>query len=262
MRFFRTARPNDEMPFLEHLEELRWRILWSLVALLIGAAIGFVIVQKFQVLDLLIEPIRPLLGGTKLKYLSPTEPFFLTIKLALVVGLLLAFPIIFYQFWAFISPALTATERRYIVPALYMGVVLFLMGVALAYFVALPITLRFMMGFQAESLEQNIVIGPYLGFVVKLLLAFGVLFELPVVILVLAALGIVDSKMLAEKRRHAIFIITVLASVITPGDVILLTLFLIAPLMLLYEFSIGLAKFVERRRVEPAGQESQWAGAD
>lgn len=262
MRFFRSARATDEMPFLEHLEELRWRILWSLVALLIGAVIGFVLVEAFQVLELLIRPIQPLLGGTKLKYLSPTEPFFLTIKLALVVGFLLAFPVIFYQLWAFVSPALTDTERRYIVPALYMGLVLFLMGVALGYFAALPVTLKFMMGFQAEVLEQNIVAGPYLAFVVKLLLAFGVLFELPVVILVLAALGIVDSKMLAEKRRHAIFIITVLASVITPGDVILLTLFLIAPLMLLYEFSIGLAKFVERRRVEPAGQESQWAGAD
>jgi sec-independent protein translocase protein TatC len=242
----RTA--DQEMPFLDHLEELRWRILWSLAAVLVGTVVGFIVVVRFEVLALLIAPIKPLLEGTELKYLSPTDPFFITLKLAVAVGLLLATPIVIYQAWAFISPALLPHERRAIVPSFYLGLVLFLGGVALGYFAVLPITLEFMMGFQAESLEQSITIGHYMSFVVRLLLAFGLVFELPVVILVLAIVGVVDSRMLASKRRYALVASVIVASVITPGDFVVLTLFMMIPLVLLYELSIGLARLVERRR--------------
>src|SRR5690606_12276141 len=171
-----------------------------------------------------------------------------TLKLAVAVGLLLATPIVIYQAWAFISPALLPHERRAIVPSFYLGLVLFLGGVALGYFAVLPITLEFMMGFQAESLEQSITIGHYMSFVVRLLLAFGLVFELPVVILVLAIVGVVDSRMLASKRRYALVASVIVASVITPGDFVVLTLFMMIPLVLLYELSIGLARLVERRR--------------
>ena len=236
------------MPFLDHLEELRRRILWSLIALFAGAGIGFWLVMHFDVLSLLVAPILPLLDTGRLKYLGPTDPFFITLKLGIVVGVLLALPVVVYHIWAFVSPAMEPAERRVILPTLYLGLVLFAAGVALAYFLALPMTLRFMMGFQTETLEQSIVAAAYLGFVVKLLLAFGVVFELPVVILVLALLGVVDARMLASKRRHALVAIAVLASILTPGDVIVLTLFMMVPLILLYELSIGLAKLVERRR--------------
>ncbi len=245
----RGADP-DAMPFLDHLEELRRRILWILAALLVGFFIGLWVVTHFEVLRLLISPIEPLLGDTKLKYLSPTDPFFVTLKLAAVVGLLLVLPLIVYHIWAFFAPALLPSERRAIVPALYLGLVLFAAGVALAYFLALPITLRFTMGFQGESLEQSIVIGPYLAIVVRLLLAFGAIFELPVVMLVLASLGLVSSRALREKRRYAIVAIALVASIITPGDVVLLTVFLMVPLLLLYELSIALTRLVERRRTE------------
>lgn len=261
MDFLKRSNPVAEMPFLDHLEELRRRILWSVVAILVGAAIGFWLVTHFDVLNLLIDPVRPYLGEGKLKYLSPTDPFFITIKLAVVVGLLLALPILVHQVWAFVSPALTRRERRTIVPTLYLGLVLFLAGVAMAYFLALPMTLKFMMGFQAESLEESLVIGAYLGFVIKMLLGFGAVFELPVVILVLALLGVVDSKMLASKRRHALVINVVVASLLTPGDVIVLTLFMMVPLILLYEMSIGLAKLVERRRPEAEAASSHWVEA-
>jgi len=246
--FKRFGRTPDEMPFLDHLEELRWRIIWSLLAVLVGTVAGFLLVYHFDVLGLLVRPIEPFLSGGKLKYLSPTEPFFLTLKLAVVVGALLASPIVFYQIWAFVAPALLPQEKRAIVPALYLGLVLFAAGVALAYFLVLPLTLRFMMGFQVESLEPNITVNPYLSFVVKLLLAFGILFEMPVVIMVLAALGVVNSKMLASKRRHALVINVVIASIVTPGDMVTLTVFMMVPLALLYELSIGLARMVERRR--------------
>jgi sec-independent protein translocase protein TatC len=248
------------MPFLEHLEELRWRILWSLGALLVGVIIGFVIVQQLGVLELLIRPIEPVLEDQKLIFLGPADAFFITLKLAVVVGLLLALPVIVYHIWAFVAPALLPREKRAIVPALYFGLVLFCLGAALAYFVVLPLTLRFMMGFQSDVLEASITATAYLAFVVKLLLAFGIAFELPIVVLVLSVLGIVDAQRLAKGRRYAVVGGVILASFLTPGD-ILSTLLMLGPLILLYELSIGLAKMVERRRERLAAAEAAEVGA-
>src|SRR5215217_1768004 len=142
--------PAGEMPFLDHLEELRWRLIWSLIAVTLCAVLGYFLVTRLDVLGLLVEPIKPFLHGTKLKYLSPTEPFFITLKLAVSVGLVLASPIVIYQIWAFLAPALLPSEKRVIVPALYMGVVLFLVGVVMSYEIVLPMTLKFTMGFQTE----------------------------------------------------------------------------------------------------------------
>jgi sec-independent protein translocase protein TatC len=243
-----------EMPFLDHLEELRWRLIWSLAAIIVCAIGGFFLVTHFDVLGILVAPITPYLHGSKLKYLSPTEPFFITLKLAVAVGLLLASPIVVYQIWSFLSPALLPGERRLIIPALYLGLVLFALGVLMSYRLALPMTLGFTMGFQTESLEQNIVIGEYLSFVTRLLLAFGGVFEMPVVVLILSAMGLVTPEFLAAKRRHAIVIITLLASVLTPGDVITLTLMMMVPLILLYELSIVLSRLVVRRRRRAAAE--------
>ena len=248
--FAKTA--SGEMPFLDHLEELRWRLIWSLIAVTVCAVAGYFLVTRLDVLGLLVEPIKPFLHGTRLKYLSPTEPFFITLKLAISVGLVLASPIVIYQIWAFLSPALLPSEKRVIVPALYMGLVLFALGVTMSYKIVLPMTLSFTMSFQTESLEQSIVIGEYMAFVTRLLLAFGGVFELPVVILILSAMGLVTPEFLTGKRRHAIVIITVLASVLTPGDVITLTLMMMVPLILLYEFSILLSRLVTRRRLAAA----------
>jgi sec-independent protein translocase protein TatC len=239
------------MPFLDHLEELRWRILWSALAIVIASVVGFLLVHYLGVMEILIRPIEGLLGTTdKLKYFSPADPFFITLKLAIVVGIILAFPIIVYHVWNFLSPALTRDERRAIVPALYLGLVLFCLGVAMAYFVALPVTLVFLMGFQTDFLEQSIEVGRYLGFVTKLLIGFGVVFELPVVVMVLTALGLVTPDFLRSKRRHSAVAITVLASFLTPGDVITLTVLMMAPLLVLYEISIVLSGMIYRKRRE------------
>ncbi|MDQ3556524.1 MAG: twin-arginine translocase subunit TatC [Gemmatimonadota bacterium] len=249
MSLFRKIRRESgigEMPFWDHLEELRWRLLYSLLAVGVCTVVGFFLVTRFDVLGILTAPITPFLQGTRLKYLSPTDPFFITLQLAILVGVLLASPIIIYQIWAFLSPALMPTERRVIIPSLYMGLVLFASGVLMAYYIVLPITLQFTMGFQTESLEQNIVIGQYMSVVTRLLLAFGIVFELPVVILILSALGVVTPEFLASKRRHAFLGITVLSAVITPGDVITVTVLMMIPLYLLYEFSIVLSRLVTR----------------
>ena len=237
-----------EMPFLDHLEELRWRILKSLATLFLSVIVGFLFVHYLNVTVLLVRPIEPFLGsqGGRLAAFSPLTPFFLELKLALIVGLLLAFPIIVYQVWAFLSPALEKQERRVIIPALYMGLVLFSLGALLAYLI-LPISLDFLFAFQADYLNLVIGANEYLSFVVRLLLAFGIIFELPVVVLILSVLGLVTPTFLRTKRRFAIVGITVAASFLSPGDVGIVTVLMMAPLILLYEFSILLSAMVWRR---------------
>ncbi|HWV56745.1 MAG TPA: twin-arginine translocase subunit TatC [Longimicrobiales bacterium] len=262
MKVLQARSPTGEMPFLDHLEELRWRIIWSLVAVVSGAVIGFVFVYYLPVLDWLSQPIQPFLNGEKLMVLTPAGSFMITVKLGLWVGIILAAPVVIYQVWAFVSPALLPHEKRAIVPALYFGLLLFAAGVALAYFFVLPLSLRFLASFQVDALEYNIVATEYLSFVVQMLLAFGLMFELPIVILVLAVLGIVNSKMLASGRRYALVLITIGACVVTPGDVSS-SIFLMLPLLLLYEVSIWLARMIERRRAaaaaEDAWSEASWA---
>jgi sec-independent protein translocase protein TatC len=247
-RFFRKQSSN-EMPFLDHLEELRWRLIWSLATVLVCAIAGYFIVERYDVLGLLTEPVEPYLNGGKLNYTSPTFPFFITLKLGIITGLLIAAPVVVYHVWAFLSPALMPAEKRAIIPALYFGLVLFAAGVAMAYYLVLPATLRFTMSFQVESLEEDLNAQDYLSLVVRLLLAFGVVFEMPVVILALSALGIVTPEFLAEKRRYAIAAITVLSAVLTPGDVITVTIMMMVPLVLLYELSIVLSRVVTRKRL-------------
>ena len=254
------------MPFLDHLEELRWRILWSLLAVAVGAVIGWFLVTRLDVLGLLIDPMRPLLEDGRLAYLSPADPFTVTLKLTLTTGVILASPVVIYQIWIFLSPALLPEEKKAIVPALYFGLLLFIAGMALAYFAALPVMFRFFAQFQQQSLEQNITIGPYMAVVVRTLIGFGLVFELPVVMLVLAVVGVVDTAALKKGRRWAIVIITVVASFITPGDVVILTVFLMVPLLLLYELGIWLARVVERRREKRLAEyeeerADQWAGS-
>ena len=250
MKLFRSN--PGEMPFLDHLEELRWRLIWSLGTVVIFAALGFVVVMKFDVLGILVHPIEPFLHESKLKYLSPMDPFYITLKLGILLGLITAAPVVIYHLWSFLAPALTRTEKRAIMPSLYLGVVLFAAGVAMAYYLVLPATLKFTMSFQVESLEQNIVIGEYMSMVVRLLLAFGIVFEMPVVILALSVLGVVTPELLASKRRYAIAIITIVASVVTPGDVVTITIMMMIPLVALYELSIVLSKVVYRNRLRAA----------
>lgn len=240
------------MPFLDHLEELRWRIFWSILAVGLGSAIGFALVYYFEVLQLLLAPVRAASNDPNLRliYLSPSDPFFITLKLGIMVGLILGFPVVVYQIWAFLSPALEKEEKRAVVPALYLGLVLFVAGVSMGYFAALPVTLEFFKAFQPGALEAQLEASKTLAFITKMLLAFGIVFELPVVVMILSAMGLVTPQFLRDKRRHAAVAMAVLASLITPGDVITLTILMLVPLLLLYELSIFLSAVIYRRRKE------------
>lgn len=237
-------RGPAEMPFLDHLEELRWRILWSLAALVVGGVVGFFLVKELGVLGILERPIRDLLPpGQKLAYTNPTTPFLITLKLALLVGLLLALPVIVYQAWAFLSPALYDRERRYVVPSSVAAVVLFGLGVAMAYFLVLPFGLRFLLGFQAEALTPIITIDEYLRFTVTILLAFGLVFEMPILLVVLGLLGVVTPEKLRRGRRYAVVVLATISALLTPADVGTMAMMLV-PMLLLYEISIWLVRLL------------------
>ena len=253
------------MPFLDHLEELRWRIIWSLVALVVGSVIGFFAVTELNVIGLLERPIRDLLPDQRLLYTSPTTPIMVTFKLSFVVGGILAIPVVAYQAWAFLSPALYERERKFVIPGVGVAFVLFLVGVAMAYFVVLPFGLRFLLGFQSESLAPIITVDEYLRFATGMILAFGVIFELPVIMVLLGLLGIVTPERLRHYRRHAIVVIAVLAAVLTPADPWTMAMMMV-PMVLLYEFSIWLVRVVVRPseradlREGPAGGEGGEGG--
>ena len=260
------TKRKSEMPFLDHLEELRGRMLWSLLALTICCAVGIFAVIRLNVMDVLLEPLYSVVAGLaaddpaflgvldsgRMAFLNLTEPLFFIIKLGMYTGLLLASPIIVYHIWAFLSPALEERERRLIVPSMTFGLFLFAAGVSLAYFVALPMTIRFLLLFGAQWFSATLTVGYYFPLVMRLLIVFGVVFELPVVVVILTSLGLVTPAFLRAKRRHAIVLITILASFLSPGDVFQVTLLLMVPLILLYEVSILLSTMIVRRRANAA----------
>ena len=239
---------SGEMPFLDHLEELRWRIIYSLGALVIGIAIGFLVTFKLDLIGVLQRPVVPYLRGQTLVFTHPGDTFSAILQMSFVVGIVIALPVIGYNVWAFLSPALYRHERRVVIPVLLSATLLFLGGVALAYFLVLPLTLKFLFGLEAESLTPMITVSEYFGFVTSMCLAFGGVFEVPIVIVGLSALGIVSPQTLGKFRRYAVIISYGAAAIITPGDLLTTTIALAIPLYLLYELSVAVSYIIFRRK--------------
>jgi Tat protein translocase TatC len=239
--------PRGEMPFLDHLEELRWRILWSLLAIFVGTIAGWFLLDKIDLIEVLKRPIAPYLPGGRLIFTSPAEPFMLTLKVAFAVGCLVASPVVIYQIWAFLAPALYEREKRLIVPALAVGAVLFAAGAMACYQWLLPAALRVLLAFQRADLSAMITIDRYFGMAVPFVVGCGLIAELPLVVTILASLGIVTPQFLGRQRRYAIVIAAFLAAILTPPDAVSMMLML-GPLLLLYEISIWCAWVASRRR--------------
>jgi len=235
------------MPFLDHVEELRWRILKSLVAVLLASLVGWVIVEHVDVIRMLMRPIIPLLPDGKLKFTSPTEPFLITLKFAFALGLVIASPVVIYQVWAFLTPALYDREKRLIVPALSVGVVLFLTGAAVAYQWLLPRVLRMLFSFQPQVFSPIITADGYFSFAAQFLIAIGLAMELPLVVVILTALGLVTPQFLARNRRYSLAIAAVAAALLAPPDALSMLVGIVL-LMALYEVSIWCAWIVIKRR--------------
>jgi len=237
---------EEKLPITDHIEELRWRLIKCVIAV----GVGFVATYAFKerIFEFLVAPLaRVLPENSHLIYTSLPEAFITYLKVAFFAGLVLATPVIFYQLWKFIMPGLYENERRYVLPFMIVATLFFVTGVSFAYYVVFPYGFQFFLGFQTDSIAAMPAMKEYLGFVMKLMLAFGITFELPVIMFFLAKMGIVGPQVLKRNRKYAVLIVFVLAAILTPPDVISQILLAI-PLLILYEVSIWVTHFVRKKK--------------
>lgn len=233
-----------EMSFLQHLEELRWRLIYGLLGLLIGFFIAWGFVD-FLVEQILLLPAKT--ANIKLQNLKPFGQLFLYLQVAMIAGFILSIPNVFYQFWSFISPALHKNERKYIKSIVVFSSFCFAGGVIFAYYIMLPLSLKFATAFGTPEIENNFAITEYLSIVLSVLIGAGVVFELPMLSFFLSKIGILTPKFMRTYRRHAIVIILITAAILTPGTDPVSQMILAVPLVLLYEISILVSKISQKK---------------
>lgn len=227
-----------------HLIELRSRVVKMSAAVLVGSVVGFIFHKS--ILSWLIVPYQAAVENAQLAFFRPTEAFSVSMRLSLFGGLVLASPVIIYQVWRFVSPALTKQERRYVIPLSLVLAVLFASGIALGYW-SLERGLGFLFDFGGDSLEPVIQAESYLSFAMRFIFVFGIAFEFPVFMFAAAAAGIVSSRALRENRRWAVTAIVVIGAVITPSGDPLTLLLLSTPLYILYEITILAIRFILKK---------------
>ncbi|TVR90362.1 MAG: twin-arginine translocase subunit TatC [Spirochaetaceae bacterium] len=230
-----------QLSFVEHLEELRRRLFISALVVVV-ASIG-----SYFFIDFIIALIEAPARGLDFIYISPPELFVAYMRIAVICGLAISSPVVLYQFWKFVKPALNKREQRYLLFALYMGVVFFAIGVSFAYIMVLPLALEFFVRIAAPGIEPLFSFAYYLGFVTSVLLAFGVVYQLPLFVVLLGSLGLVSPAFLRKHRKLVLLGIVVLSAFLTPPDVVSQVM-LSGPIMLLYELSILLTVLITRKR--------------
>jgi sec-independent protein translocase protein TatC len=241
---------DDKMPFMEHLGELRTRIIRSLCALLVGLVVAFPASERIT--DFLARPITKL--GYKLVFTAPTEAFWVQMKVALITGLFISSPAILWQVWAFIAPGLHAHERKYAAPFVIIGSLMFVAGGAFALLVVTPYAISFLLSFARDTLQPMITLENHVGFVLKFTLAFGLVFELPLILTILSRMGVVTPRALAKNRKYAILGAFVCAAILTPTPDAFNQTLMAGPLILLYEVGIVCARLFGRRRAAAVAQ--------
>ena len=244
MARLKAADFDERLTLVEHLDELRTRIIAC--ALILVLAIGVCFWQDELLLDIANKPLPP---GFEPVTLSPTEPFFTTVKLAFYGGLLISLPILLYQAYAFVLPALAPHEKKLVLPFLLSVPVLFIGGATFGYFIVMPAALDFLLGFNADSFDIQLRGSEYYGFFILTLISIGILFQIPIAVLAVCRLGIVTPQQLGRNRRYALLIIAV-AAMLLPGTDPVTMLLAMAPLYALFEFSLLLAKAFGR----PSGE--------
>ena len=229
------------MGFLEHLEELRGRIIKSLVSIILFSIGAYFFSERL--IDFISKPIP------ELYFMSPTEAFAIRIKLSLIAGMIASVPVIFYHLWQFVVPGLFEREIKLVVPVVLASTIFFLIGATFCFLLVLPLSIKFLLGFGTEKLKPMIKIGDYVSFVSYLILAFGAVFELPVIAFFLGKLGIITPQTLIKGRRYAIVGMLILSALITPPD-LFSQLMLAGPLYFLYEVSIVVVRIVQKKKSE------------
>lgn len=237
-----------DLPLLEHLEELRQRLIRIFASILIFSIVAYVFSDKL--VDVLVKPVGEVF------FREPTGAFLVRIKISAFCGIMISVPVFLYHFWKFVVPGLYAHEAKYLTPIIFFGTIFFFGGSAFCFFLVVPIAMTFLKEFGTENLKPLIDIKEYFSFVFWMCLAFGAVFELPIVSFFLGKLGIIRSQMLARGRRYAVVIILFLAMVLTPPDIF--SQFMLAvPLYVLYEVSIVVVRMTGRREKPRAGSEDQ-----
>lgn len=247
---------SEAKPIIGHLVELRKRLIWVIVAMIVGTAASFGFVN--EIYGFLVTPLAEAMGqndNQRLIATALTEPFFVYLKVAFFAGVFLTFPFLLYQIWRFIAPGLYKNEKSAFLPFMVATPVLFFAGGVVVYYVLMPMAWAFFLGFQTEASETVLAIeleqkvGDYLDLIMTLIFAFGICFQLPVLLTLLGKAGLISAQSLASKRKYAIIIAFVVAAFLTPADV--LSMFALAvPLLVLYEISILLVRYVQPKEPE------------
>jgi len=236
---------DEKLPFTSHLEELRKRIIICIIAVVLGFLGSYFFAE--QIFSFLVKPLQEELPPDSLLiFTALPEAFFAYLKLSLFAGIFLASPVILWEVWCFVAPGLYDHEKRYVYPFVSFSTLFFVAGVLFCYLVVFPISFKFLIGYGSEAIKPLPSIKEYLSFSCKMLLAFGIIFELPLFVLFLAKIGIVDDKMLRSKRKFAILGVFIVAAILTPPDVFSQVL-MAFPLIVLYEISILVAKFFGKK---------------
>ncbi len=230
-----------EMSFWEHLEELRWRLIKAVIGVVLGGIIAAVFID-YIMNDFLLAPAKQTVPPLELINLKPYGQLVLYFEVILVCGVILSVPNLFFQLWKFIEPGLLPGERKYISSIVVFSSLCFLGGITFAYFVMLPTALKFFAAFGTQAITNNIAVDEYFSFVISVMLAAGIVFELPMISFFLSKLGILTPKFMRKYRKHAIIIILILAGLLTPSPDITSQLLLGVPLLILYEISIIISK--------------------
>ena len=239
---------GEKQPFLSHLEELRNRIIYCAIAVGIGFVVSYIF--KEDLFNILVSPLKEQLPGEdRLIYTGLPEMFLTYLKAAFISGILLVSPFLFYQLWMFIAPGLYQKEKKYVLPFVVSSTLLFVGGALFGYFVVFPFGFKFFLSFASDTVQALPSVKQYFSFSLKLLIAFGLVFELPVVVFFLSRMGLVTATFLRKKRKYAILLTFVLAAILTPPDVITQAM-MAGPLIILYEVGIMIAKVSERKKKE------------
>ena len=236
---------NESMPFLDHLEELRWRLIKSIASVLIGAVISFYFID--QIIEFLVKPTEALKNSMDLQVLKVQGMFMIKWSIALFGGIIISIPVLTFQIWKFVAPGLYIDEKKYIIPLIIFTFLSFLCGLIFAYMIVIPFSLGFFTSVGFEGIQNNFSINYYFSFITWLMIGSGLIFELPVIVFILSVIGLLTPAFMRHYRRYAIVIILVLSAFITPPDPVSLVLMSI-PLLVLYEVSIGVSWLVNRKK--------------
>lgn len=236
---------SEAMSFVDHLTELRRRLLYSLYAIIVTSIFSYN--YSAEIFDIIRQPIAPYLHGQGFVFTAPMDKFVAHIKITLLSGVILACPFWVYQIWKFVAPGLYTKEKRYTAGFIVTGSLLFFLGVAFAFYVVYPVAFEFLLTYGGSEDTPMITINEYLSFFITTTLLFGVSFEMPLILVILGMLGVVDAKFLSGKRRYAIVVIAFISALLTPPDVISMVSMMI-PLLILYEVAIVAVRFLGKKK--------------